>query len=252
MRYLMIATVLVWALALGSYASAMDPGSYQGIYYGQANNVGQGYASSWISLDVDGTPLAYGLCLTPGFLQGLPSEDASYDVALPPAMAVTGFDHVGLNWNPHGHAPDPIYGVPHFDLHFYLLSDAGLQQISGMGDDKARTYAAPDADEVPAGYILAPDTGVPWMGAHWINPASPEFNGKPFKATFIYGFYNGDMDFFEPMVAKSFLESKQPVTIDIPQPNKYPKAGYYPTRMSLSYDENQDMYILVLDKLVKQ
>lgn len=87
------------------------------------------------------------------------------------------------------------------------------------------------------------------MGAHWVDPKAPEFNGQPFNETFIYGFYNGEMVFVEPMVTIAFLETKPEVTKELKLPKCYPISSYYPTGYSLSYNETNKEYTLALEGL---
>jgi len=85
------------------------------------------------------------------------------------------------------------------------------------------------------------------MGAHWIDPTSPEFNNQSFTKTFIYGFYDGKMVFVEPMVTKAFIETKPNTTDIIKVPAKYPEKGYYPTRYRVTYDENAKEYTVSIE-----
>ena len=50
---------------------------------------------------------------------------------------------------------------------------------------------------------------------------APEFIGKPFTVTYIYGFYHGNMTFVEPMITKAFLETHPDFTLPIKQPQAY-------------------------------
>jgi hypothetical protein len=34
-----------------------------------------------------------------------------------------------LDWNPRGHIPDGVYTVPHFDVHFYLITREQREEI---------------------------------------------------------------------------------------------------------------------------
>uniref|UniRef100_A0A7S3LPR5 DUF1996 domain-containing protein n=1 Tax=Aplanochytrium stocchinoi TaxID=215587 RepID=A0A7S3LPR5_9STRA len=44
----------------------------------------------------------------------------------------TGFHTVGLDWNPCGHPPADVFTKPHYDIHFYMISD---EYRSGMTCD---------------------------------------------------------------------------------------------------------------------
>ena len=74
------------------------------------------------------------------------------------------------------------------------------------------------------------------MGAHAIDPSSPGFNQQPFSKTFVYGFYDEQMVFLEPMMTKAYLETKLNTTDGIKLPNTYARNGYYPTTYSVLYD----------------
>ena len=88
------------------------------------------------------------------------------------------------------------------------------------------------------------------QGAHWIDPAAPEFNGQRFTKTFIYGFYDGKMIFMEPMVTKAYLETKTSATADIKLPAMYPRSAYYPARYVVKYDATAKEYTVSLEGMV--
>lgn len=66
----------------------------------------------------------------------------------------TGFDHVGVNWEAHGHPP-ALFVAPHFDFHFYTASPPEIAAVDC-------TNAAKPAS-LPHGYAL-PDVDIPGMG----------------------------------------------------------------------------------------
>lgn len=229
---------------------------------GTPQPLGQGTARSWVRLNAQGTPQAVGVTLSEAALQGLPTTPVEGPAAaelvlkLPAEAAATGIDHIEVEWNPQGHDPNPIYGVAHFDVHFYLISQAQQQAIL-PSDPAFATKAArlPSSAYVPAGYVLPGDpvaNTVPQMGAHWIDPRSPEFNGQPFTSTFLFGSYDGRFTFVEPMVSKAFLDTKPNVVHDVPQPGKVAIAGFYPSRYRVSYDATAKAYQIVLDGLVRR
>jgi hypothetical protein len=77
--------------------------------------------------------------------------------------------------------------MPHFDVHFYIISPEERDKITASGEDCKNLSKELAPEYVPEGYISTPGE-VPRMGAHWINPEAPEFNGQPLNETFIYGF----------------------------------------------------------------
>jgi hypothetical protein len=132
---------------------------------------------------------------------------------------------VWLNWNPAGHEPPGIYDLPHFDLHYYMISNEEREAM-----DNAKMDILPDAAYFPQTYI-SPGPGVPKMGNHWLDVTSPELNGQTFTQTFLMGSYNSQVIFYEPMITKAFLKSTSNFERAIPQPAKYQAAGWYPTKM---------------------
>src|SRR4051812_20501784 len=54
------------------------------------------------------------------FMQAPVDAMKSFTIGMPEIVKYRSFfDHVTIDWNPHGHHPIPIYGKPHFDFHFY-------------------------------------------------------------------------------------------------------------------------------------
>lgn len=237
-------------------ATASNPEPTAGTYDGPSRDMGGGRAHTFVTLDAGGRPTALGIRMSETALSGLPAEpprDADgweYVLPLPKEAALSGYQHVVIDWNPMGHPPPGVYDKPHFDFHFYLISPAQREKITAKGEDLARAHKAPAPGFMPEGYILPEGTEVPRMGAHAVNPASPEFNKLPFTKTFIYGFYDGSMAFLEPMVTKAFLETKPKVTDPIKLPKAYSRHAYYPTRYSVKYDGAQREYVIALEGLI--
>ena len=139
--------------------------------------------------------------------------------------------------------------MPHFDFHFYMISQADKEKITLKGEDLARAHKAPAPEFMPEGYVLPEGTEVPRMGAHAIDPSSPEFNKMPFTKTFIYGFYDGQMIFLEPMMTKAFLETRPNTADRIKLPRTYARHGYYPTMYSVKHDAVQREYEISIEGL---
>lgn len=234
-----------------SAASASD--AKDKIIVGETEPLGQGQVRSWVSLDKNGNPTAIGLTFSETALLNLPKGPlpgdgwAEVSLALPAQASATAFKHIGLNWNPNGHTPAKIYDVPHFDFHFYMITEAERAAITATGEDLPRTKKQPAAEFVPAGYIYAPDSEHARMGAHWVNPLSKELQGGTFSSTFIYGSYNGNLIFAEPMISKAFLETKANLTENIKLPAQYARKAYYPTKYSVRYDPVQKEYTVALE-----
>ncbi|WP_410508852.1 DUF5602 domain-containing protein [Methanosarcina hadiensis] len=214
---------------------------------GESREVGNGIAYSWVTLNAEGNPSAIGVNLTESALSCLPEgEVAEYILPLPEEASATPYNHIGLDWNPKGHEPQEIYDKPHFDVHFYMMGQEEREKITATGEDMARIEKKPGPEYIPEGYISTPG-GVPWMGAHWIDPSSPEFNGQPFEETFIYGFYNGEMVFVEPMVTVEYLKTKPELTKQLKLPGCYPISAYYPISYSIRYNETTKEWTIALE-----
>jgi len=212
------------------------------IYKGPVTKVHEGKAWTWIQLDRWGKPERLGISLTDAALSSVPvgSEDDGHDhdhadennftLQFHPKASITPFNHVGMGWNPHGHEPEHIYDRPHFDFHFYMMTPAQVAAIPPYEVDSVKFNNWPAPAYLPANYFNA-GGGVPQMGAHWVDVTSGEFNGKGFTQTFIYGSYDGNVTFYEPMITLDFLKNNSNFERAIPQPSKVQKSGYYPTKM---------------------
>ena len=216
-------------------------------FLGEQAPLGNGSVRSFVTVDGAGKPKAIGMKFTEAALQGLPTDTtAEHDthVPLPADAPSTGFDHLEIDWNPVGHEPKEIYGLPHFDFHFYIVTAEAQAAVIGGPD----TVAVP-AKFVPLDY-LSGVMAVPDMGVHWFDTKAPEFSGKKFDDSFIYGFYHGAMTFVEPMATTAFIATKSDFTLQVKQPESYQKAGYYPTIQHLYFDQADQEYNMVLEKLV--
>ena len=264
-RFLGVAATLavIGATVVLACSDSTSPTAPQ-IRYGASLPFAQGTARSFVELDASGTPTALGIALTEGGLSGLPATSSTpsptalmVSLALPAEASGTGFDHAELGWNPNGHEPPQLYGQPHFDAHFYMVSQATQMAIL-PNDPQFATKAAnfPAADLVPTTYVPPPGmpaaSAIPQMGVHWTSLGAPELNGQPFTSTFIFGSWDGQFIFVEPMVTKAYLETHPNATTTIPQPARWNRAGRYPTTYTVAYDAASKEYRFVLGGLTKR
>jgi hypothetical protein len=170
----------------------------------------------------------------------------SISVAFPSGMSgTTFFDHLTIDYEPTGHPPQP-YQVPHFDLHFYGISQAEQQATD------CSNLTSVSSDQLPPNYQAGnpglPPNGdcVPQMGIHAADTTSPEFNGQPFTKTMILGYYAGKFRFDEPMVTVDQLLSRQSFQLNVPIPPRVDRATTYPTLFTAYYDPIHDGYWLVM------
>jgi hypothetical protein len=192
-----------------------------------------GKAFAWSELKPDGSPAKLAISITDAALSSVPIDgnhnghENHLVLSLHPKHG-TAFDHAQLDWNPSGHE-GPMYMLPHFDFHYYNMTPA---QVDGIVEG-TQMNNHPDVAYIPAGHI-APAPGVPKMGKHWLDPTSPELGGgKVFTQTFIFGSYDGKINFWEPMITKAFIDTTTNFSRTIPQPAKFQRSGYYPTKMSI-------------------
>jgi hypothetical protein len=208
--------------------------------FGPAVNVGNGTAHSYVSRDGSGNLDAVGVNFTAAALTGLPNADTAFTMPLPANAAVAPYNHIEMDWEPFGHPPAGIYDKAHFDFHFYMVTPQQQAQIQPAAPNAA---ANPAPQFVAPGYILDPTrTVVPHMGLHFLDTNAPEFHGKPFTMTFIYGYFQGNMVFLEPMVALDFLKSRATSRAAIAQPAAFQRHGFYPTQYGVSFDSLSQSY----------
>lgn len=209
-----------------------------------------GSGRAYVTLDRAGKPTELGVALTEAALVGLPPALTEYVFALPTEASSTAFKSAAINWQPTGHPPMNIFTVPHFDVHFYTITVAERDAITPADPQFAtKMVRSPAAGFVPTGYT--PDVmGFPRMGLHWADPSAPEFSGQPFSKTFIYGSYDGNFIFAEPMLTKAYLESKPAaVATPVKLPGQYAVSGYQPMSYTVSYDAASKEYRVALTGL---
>lgn len=249
--------------------------------------LGDGAISAFVSRSEAG-PVFLGVVFPGDALDGLPSavSDGRYDITgadgavvwhccghetaidLPElAKTTTAFEHVVLNWNPHGHMPEGVYHAPHFDLHFYTISSEArlaiatpsaeaMCEIPGPGGAPVRApldcptleraMAPLPADMTPPDYASV-GAVEPAMGNHLIDFGSPEFSEAGFSKTWIFGTFGGDLTFWEPMVTKAYLESGPFGCTEIKLPQAAPEAGPYPSRYCIRHFGGLDLYAVTLE-----
>ena len=193
--------------------------------------------------DENGNLISVGVDLSARILDNLPIDPVQLVVTFPNHGANTTYTHMLIDWNPQGHEPPGVYDTPHFDFHFYTIPNA--QRMSIGPNDVAQFANAPALMYQPPVYLHTPG-GVPQMGAHWIDLLAPEFNGGVFTKTFIYGSYDGEFIFHEPMITLAHLRTNPDETIPIRQPSAYAESGTYPGSYSIRYSTNPNKYTIAL------
>ena len=252
--------------------------------YGATVKLGNAQARAYVNVDdKTGASVEIGVALDEQALEGLPAAGTghhgghamphTYILELPEQYAKP-FKFVELNWNPAGHEPTGVYeGVPHFDFHFYTITQAEREAIVPTDPQyAAKANNIPASEYVPPfNAALAPpglkpaDVAVPKMGVHWVDVRSPELQRllnkpdayKPFTATFIHGSWDGRVTFWEPMITRAHILEKKtaidPAVLDqiipIPTPTRYQAPGYYPSAYRITWDAKTKEYRIALTQL---
>jgi hypothetical protein len=223
-------------------------------HYGPSRPLGGGIVRTYVTTEKDGKPASVGVVLSEKALTDLPGQDHgdhgghnhsnSLVLKFPKQAELTPFRGMTLDWNPNGHDPHPIYSKPHFDFHFYMITEAARLAIPGLPPTEMDPEL-PAAQYLPTDYMPTPGR-VPAMGVHWVDKTSPELNGGPFTQTFIFGSYARKVNFYEPMITLDYLLSKPQVTFPVKQSAAVGQEGYYPTSYRIEYDAKAKEYRVAL------
>jgi hypothetical protein len=215
-------------------------------FYGPQVHMGNGKARSFFTISHTGVPQELGIEMTEGVFSGISEDHALASFVLPlhhKAQDATPFEHVYMNWNANGHPPFAIFGVPHFDFHFYTTSSASRMAIPEYTPTPGNLFdILPPVPYRPAGFVPTPG-GEPQMGKHWVDVVHPVAPGT-FTHTMIYGSYNGQLTFVEPMITRAFLQSGATVSVPYGQPAQFQETGtYYPTVYNIRDDASGKHYV---------
>ena len=239
------------------------------LQYGTPQKLGHGMVRLYSILDhtAHGAPIEIGYAIDAHTMEGTLPDGESTTLMLEPAEQTPApYDFGMLNWNPSGHAPAGVYDLPHFDFHFYFTPMSALDAIVPSNPSfAAEANNVPTGGKVPPLYFIAApppltpaDIAVPGMGVHWNDLRSPELQKllgnptkwAPFSTTFIYGSWNGEFTFAEPMITRAYLLAKSDVSTDIPTPAIVPETGWYPTAYRSYYDATKREYRVAITSFV--
>ena len=277
---------------LTSVSAARGKAEAPGVHtqYGEKVKVGNGTVRTYITMDQKqgGVPIEIGVAMSEEAMHGLPEPMAMSAEAMKeaghtnmhmylldlPAQNPTSYQFVQFDWNPAGHEPAGVYDQPHFDFHFYNVARELRESIVPSDPQYAQKAANyPAAEFRPQFYIDAATAAgapaaavtVPQMGLHWLDVRSPELQGltgnpagyKPFTKTFIYGSWDGQFIFDEPMITRAYILAKRTATdpsvqneiIPVPVPAKRAVAGYYPAAYRIAWDAQAKEYRIALTQL---
>jgi len=161
------------------------------------------------------------------------------------ARTSLGIDHLGLNWEAHGHPPGPFL-TPHFDFHFYNVSQSEIRAIDCSDETKPSKLPArhvlPDIDVPGLGILVG--LCVPRMGMHAMVEEELETT-DPFGASLVVGYYGGDVIYFEPMISRELLLEKSDFALSVPAIENLPLGVHYPSEFRAEYDAVAKQYRMI-------
>ena len=238
-----------------------------------------------------GRPLEVGVAMSEQSLEGLPAPRRRatarrritatttmnmYLLDLP-AQNPTPYKFVQFDWNPAGH--EPAGRVRPAALRLPLLHGARRRARTRScrpirsTQQKAASYPGAASIRAPfyldaataAGGVPAAAVTVPMMGLHWLDVRSPELQMltgnpggyQPFTKTFIYGSWDGQFIFDEPMITRAYILAKKTATdpavvdeiIPVSTAQRYSPAGYYPSAYRITWDAQAKEYRIALTQL---
>ena len=280
----------------GSESSAILEDALTHVQYGPAEQVGNGIVRTYVVTDKSNkdVPLEIGVAMSESAMEGLPAPVAMPAMTMPadasknphqhegstvhlltmPSQNPTPYQFVELDWNPGGHEPAGVYDIPHFDFHFYVVSREVRASIVPTDPQYAQQAASLPGAEFRAPFYIDAATAagapagavaVPQMGLHWLDVRSPELQRmtghpeafKPFTKTFIYGSWNGQFIFDEPMITRAYIMAKRDASdpavrneiVPVPTAQRYSPAGFYPSAYRIAYDARAREYRIALTQL---
>jgi len=247
-------TALAFLAACGSQSTAP---SNSGTFFGPSQPVGNGTVKTYVTVDEAGAPTEVGLRLTRSALDDLPQDTGLGQTLMldfPDQAAGTAFDHVMMNWNAHGHEPEPLFGKPHFDFHFDMVDMATIEGIDPNNSDyAAKAERLPETKYLPQDYVLPPGPpaavqAVPGMGVHLVDGSDTSLvpGTYDFEQIVISGAWDGRYTFIEPMITRDWLLTQPTSEQPLKQPQAYQKSAYYPTTYTVSVDEQTQDYVVSL------
>ncbi|MEE2035235.1 DUF5602 domain-containing protein [Rhodococcus chondri] len=252
-----VALLLAACLSVAACSAATAAPPERRTVFGSTGSLGEGTVRTYTTVDRDGNPIAVGLRMSSAALDGLPHSDVTSVLDLPGEASATVFDHVMLNWNPHGHGPSTLFDRPHVDVHFYMTDTAAVEAIDPASPDFwARATHLPEAKYIPSDYVTPPGPlavlmAAPFMGVHWMDATAGMIPGVyDFTQTFLNGTWDGDYTFMEPMFTRAWLLTEPTLREHVKQPQAYQHTAWYPTVYAVRFDYATQEFDIALEGMV--
>jgi hypothetical protein len=250
---------------------------------GDKISFGKGSIQTYLQINPDGSPNAYGFTFSDLVLQDLPSKetpndfqncyDADENGVITPQECVGGHSRflffpkhnqrAPIRWGafsyyPKMNLPPEIVDSSLLDFRFNIL---GFLQTNAIklgpcpGLLNCEDFAKAKKD-LPENYQPRDYTNLEAVegkvGNRMMDLTAKEFETRnKFSKTFIYGSYNGHLTFLEIISSVGFLKGKKSQCSPIKRPKNYEEPGFYPTKYCIKYWAPSKRYFVSLEGFVK-
>lgn len=189
-------------------------------------------------------------------IASIDAAPADAELAFPPVLVAavrlpeevreaTGFDHLGINWEAHGHPP-ALFMTPHFDFHFYAMSPTEIAAVDCSNLEKPTSlpngYALPDLEIPDVGTLVG--ICVPAMGMHSMREDELDKTDL-FGASMLVGYYDQSVMSLEPMISRAKLQEHESFVMDVPAVPDAGEVTAWPTGFEAVYDDSAEAYRFV-------
>ncbi|MFT5139565.1 MAG: hypothetical protein ACI9H8_000932 [Lysobacterales bacterium] len=235
--------------ACSNEEASLEPVIQERLVKGECGTVFDGEICTWSKMLGDEL-VAFGASVS---LSSAENADLEAEFIFPPTFAArlpmpegvkshTGIDHLGINWESHGHPPGPFF-TPHFDFHFFTVSTDEVDAIDCSDVSKPETlpagYALPDIELPGLGMLVG--LCVPQMGMHALSEEEMAATDL-FGASMVVGFYAQQPIFIEPMISRDLLMVRENFSLAIPDSSAPAGSAAWPDSFEATYDARADAY----------
>jgi hypothetical protein len=147
---------------------------------------------------------------------------------------------IDIGHNKIGHPPFGVWDVPHFDVHFYALTEEQVLAVTCADQPKV------DDDKVPAGFVVG--ECVDQMGVHAHEPRADSNDPQPLKdknADVIIGYDKGELTFIEPMLLAEPVFAGETLEANVGRPARVGRETLWPARFTGRVEGDEYRFALV-------
>ncbi|MEJ7673127.1 MAG: hypothetical protein WKF59_10540 [Chitinophagaceae bacterium] len=186
-------------------------------------------------------PQEIGAIFTDEALSGLPDVNTLYSLQFHhKAIEATPFEHVLLGLSAHGHVLPPSGQIAaHFDVRFMMMTEEERLVIPAP---PSPGFDAPPSGYLPANYVQ--NAAIAQVGRHW---SYSTVAGTTVNHTMVYGTWNRELTFINPIVTLTTLASGASYSVAYPQPQYFAEHGYFPTKYNIYEDDKGRHYVTLSD-----